>query len=77
MLDHLGSVDRLICGGDDDNWMLFELDNLTILRVVHLAIAHAHIICEQGVTSENGETVCKRFVYNHVVESSATFCSKE
>ena len=29
LLDHLGIVDRLICGGDDDNWMLFELDNLT------------------------------------------------
>ena len=50
---------------------------LTILRIVHLAIAHAHIICEHGVTSENGETVCNRFVYNHVIELFATDCSEE
>ena len=51
--------------------------DLTILRIVHLAIAHAHIICEHGVTSENGETVCNRFDYNPVIESFATLCSEE
>ena len=47
------------------------------LTKVYLAIAHAHIICEYGVTSENGETVCNRFDYNPVIESFATDCSEE